>query len=94
MSAIPGGGFRSVFFGAFHRPERRKAKPMTKGTHPETALPYQKPEIPQAKVTPSSRERPMRQATPSSRATARFSFEWPEPLISAKDGGRRVQPSY
>jgi len=28
------------------------------------------------------------------RATARFSRELPEPLIRAKDGGRRVQPRY
>ena len=55
---------------------------MTKGMKPASASPIQKPKQSMCIAKPISAARPMRANTPSMMATARFSPERPEPLIS------------
>ena len=45
-------------------------------------------------VSPRNSANPMRINTPSSSATARFSLELPDPLISENMGGRSTQLAY
>ena len=68
----------------FHFPERKKESPIISGAKPATESPYQQPRLPMPKVKHRRAAKPIRRRMPSTRATARFSYVFPEPFISAK----------